>query len=76
MAVETDISQVLPGDIIQFSLNGDVFGHSSIIVSVGKNPSPFNILVAAHTYDVDNYPLFGYSYKRIRFLHITHVNVW
>jgi len=76
VAMETDVSQVEPGDIVQLSFNGWVFGHSPIIVSVGEHPSPSNILVAAHTYDADNYPLNSYSYARVRFLHITHVSVW
>lgn len=76
VATETDILQVLPGDIVQLSFNGWEFGHSPVIVSVGETPSPSNILVAAHSYDRDNYPLENYLYVRARFLHITHVNVW
>ncbi|PYG88282.1 putative amidase-like protein [Ruminiclostridium sufflavum DSM 19573] len=76
VAVETDILQMLPGDIVQLSFDGEVFRHSPVIVSAGIYPSPSNILIAAHTHDADNYPLDGYSYLRARFLHITHVNVW
>jgi len=75
-AVETDVSMVEPGDIAQLSFNGRIFQHSPVIVSVGEQPSPSNILVAAHTYDADNYPLNNYSYVQIRYIHITHVNVW
>lgn len=76
VAVETDISQVQPGDIVQISFDGRAFQHSPMIVAVGDPPSTSNILVAAHTYDSDNRPLDTYEYVRLRFLHITHVNVW
>jgi len=76
VAIETDISQVMPGDIVQLSFDGETFTHSPVIVSVGRDPSLSNILVAAHTYDVDNHPLDAYQFERLRFLHITHVNVW
>lgn len=76
VAVETDISQVKPGDIVQLSFDGETFSHSPVIVSVGDPPSLSNILVAAHSYDVDNHPLSEYLFVRLRFLHITHVNVW
>ncbi|MDT8715082.1 amidase domain-containing protein [Clostridium sp. 19966] len=75
-AVEVDVSQVEPGDIVQLSFDGLVFSHSLIIVSVGESPSPSNILIATHTYDADNRLLNSFSYVYIRFLHITHVGVW
>jgi hypothetical protein len=71
-----DISQMMPGDIAQLSFDGIVFTHSPLIVAVGSPPSPANILVAAHTFDADNRPLNTYQYKKLRFLHITQVNVW
>lgn len=76
VAVEADISLAEPGDIVQLSFDGWSFVHSPVIVSVGENPSPDNILVAAHTYDSDNRPLNSYPYIRFRLLHITHVNIW
>lgn len=74
VAVETDISQVEPGDIVQLSFDGVSFVHSPVIVSVGQPPSLSNILVAAHSYDTDHRPLDSYVYARNRFLHITHIN--
>ena len=76
VAVESDISRVLPGDIVQISFNGINFSHSPFIVAVGEQPTPANILVAAHTFDADNRPLNTYQYQRLRFLHIKQVNAW
>ena len=76
VAVKADLSQVEPGDIVQLSFDGIAFSHSPTIVAVGKVPSPDNILVAAHTFDADNRPLDTYPYVSMRFLHITHVNIW
>ncbi|HWP79826.1 MAG TPA: amidase domain-containing protein [Candidatus Acidoferrum sp.] len=76
VAVETDLSQIEIGDIVQISFDGNIFEHSPIVVSVGEPPAPNNILIAAHTYDSDNRPLSSYAYKRLRPLHITHINVW
>ncbi len=75
VAVETDISQVNPGDVVQLSFDDRMFTHSLAVVSVVKYPSQSNILVATHTVDADNRPLNSYTYKQVRFLHITHVNV-
>ena len=76
VAVEVDINQVEPGDLVQISFNGWSFGHSPVIVSVEEDPTPESVLVAAHTYDVDYNPISNYEYQKLRFLHITHVNVW
>lgn len=76
VSIESDVSQVAPGDIVQLSFDGETFVHSLIIVSVGEQPSPPNILVASHSYDADNRPLNTYEYLQARFLHITHVNLW
>lgn len=76
VAIETDISQVEPGDIVQLSFDGVSFVHSPVIVSAGEAPSLSNILVTTHSYDADNRPLDSYLYVRRRFLHVTHVNVW
>ena len=70
VAIETDVSQVEPGDIVQISFDGITFRHSPVIVSVGADPALENILVA------DNRPFNTYEYVRLRYLHITHVNTW
>lgn len=75
-AVERDLSETELGDIVQISFDGAVFEHSPVVVSVGSPPTPSNILIAAHTYDADNRPLSSYAYKRLRLLHISHINAW
>lgn len=69
------LEELRPGDLIQLSFKGETFQHSPIVVSVGRNPAPENILIAAHSYDADNRPLSTYEYQDIRFLHITGI-IW
>ena len=76
VAVEVGVEQAEIGDLAQLSFNGSTFQHSPVIVSAGERPSPENILIAAHSFDADNRPLNTYVYERVRFLHITHVNIW
>lgn len=69
-----DIKDTRPGDIIQLSFQGDgVYNHTPVVVSVGNPPRMDNILVAAHTYDRDNYPIANYAWKEYRVLHIKGV---
>jgi hypothetical protein len=65
--------ELKPGDLVQLSFDGDVFKHSLIIVKTGFTPEVYNIRIATHTYDRDNYPLSNYTWKKIRFLHIEGV---
>jgi len=76
-AEEVDMKDARPGDIVQLSFSGgDIFNHSPVIVQI-KNPVSYNnILVAAHTDDQDYYPLTGYVWAKIRFLHILGVKKW
>jgi len=69
------LQDLLPGDVIQLSFQGERFQHSPVVVSVGWPVTPENVLVAAHSYDADNRPLSTYDYQSIRFLHITGA-VW
>ncbi|HEY8443760.1 MAG TPA: amidase domain-containing protein [Clostridia bacterium] len=65
-AVETDINNILRGDIIQLSFRNNVFSHSLFVVSVFPE-----ITIATHTLDAFDRPLRTYVYDKIRFLHIT-----
>ncbi len=64
-------SEVEPGDIVQFGTRGGGFYHSPVITSVTPT-----ILVAAHTYDALDRPLYSYEYEVVRFLHIDGVRTW
>lgn len=63
--------QVQPGDIVQFGTDSGGFYHSPVITAVTPT-----ILVAAHTYDALDRPLFTYTYDKVRFLHIDGVRTW
>lgn len=67
------LEQIEPGDIIQLSFDGETFAHTPVVVSVGSEPTPEQILVAAHTIDSDNRPLATYDYQALRPIHITHL---
>ena len=69
-AQEVSIEKLLPGDFLQFNFKGEIFSHTPIIVEINGNPTPENILVAAHSYDADYRPLSTYTYQQIRYLHI------
>lgn len=67
-AHEVPENEAEPGDIVQLgSADGD-FYHSPVIIAVVPT-----ILVAAHTYDVLDKPLFSYNYDVARFIHIDGV---
>lgn len=71
-----DVSEALPGDIAQLSFEDKyLFNHSPVIIQAGNPVKYDNILIAAHTYNADNYVLndFGWSYARI--IHIIGVRV-
>lgn len=70
---EVPLKAILPGDIIQLKFDGDVFQHCPVVVSVGRNPSPHNILLAAHTFDSDNRPLSSYQYTQLRPLRVAGI---
>lgn len=63
--------EALPGDIVQLGTAGGDFYHSPVITAV--TPS---ILVAAHTDDALDRPLYSYRYDKARFIHIDGVRGW
>lgn len=64
-------NEVQPGDIVQLGTAGGDYYHSPVVTAV----KPI-ILLAAHTYDSLDRPLFSYNYGVIRFLHIDGVRTW
>lgn len=62
------------GDLIQLSFDGHKFSHSLIVVQENIN---FNLIgIASHTFDSFNKKIFEYSFKNIRFIHISGVRFW
>ena len=59
-----------PGDIVQLGTESGGFYHSPVITAVTPT-----IMVAAHTYDVLDRPLYSYVYEMVRFLHIEGVRI-
>ena len=60
-----------PGDIVQLGNRAGVFYHSPVITAVSPT-----ILVAAHTFDALDRPLYSYVFDAVRFLHIDGVRSW
>lgn len=64
-------AEVQPGDIAQLANRAGVFYHSPVITQVRPE-----ILVAAHTFDALDKPLYSYDFAAVRFLHIDGVRSW
>ena len=73
-AVETRLEDMEPGDLVQLSFDGQRFSHTPVVVVADHPRRLSEILVAAHSYDHDYWPLTNYEFTGIRFLHITGVN--
>lgn len=72
VAVDSSISLIRPGDVIQLSFQDQEWNHSPVVVRV-VSPEPSGIFLAAHSYDADNRPLSSYQYRDVRFLHFIGV---
>lgn len=59
-----------PGDIVQLGTEKGDFYHSPVITAVTPT-----IMVAAHTFDALDRPLYSYVYETVRFLHIEGVRI-
>lgn len=75
VAVDSPITMVQAGDVVQISFDGVKWSHTPVVVATLRHPprSPQDILVAAHSYDANNRPLSTYQYRILRFLHFTGV---
>lgn len=69
-AREVTAAEVLPGDIVQLGREDGSFYHTPVITAVFPT-----ILVAAHSDDALDRPLFTYRYDRVRFLRIAGVRI-
>lgn len=68
-AKEVSAEEILPGDLVQLGTSGGDWYHTPVVTSVSGG----TILVAAHTFDALDRPLYTYSYDRIRYIHIDGV---
>lgn len=59
------------GDVIQLGGSDGRFYHSLVVTQ--SSPA---ILIACHTYDSSDRPLYSYNYSAIRFIHIDGVRVY
>ena len=64
------------GDIAQLSFDGNLWGHTLVIVNIENRFSLAGIKIACHTYDSYNKPIIDYNYQKIRFIHIEGVRKW
>lgn len=64
-------NDVLPGDIVQLGNTVGDFYHTPVIIATEPT-----ILIAAHTYDELDRPLYTYNYDVARFIHIDGVRIW
>ena len=64
-------NEVKFGDIVQLGAEDGNFYHSPVITATIPT-----ILVAAHTFDALDRPLYSYIYDTARFIHIDGVRIW
>ncbi|MBO5479315.1 MAG: amidase domain-containing protein [Clostridia bacterium] len=70
-----DIDKLQVGDIIQLSFDGNVYGHSLLVVEKNANNLE-KIYVATHTFDSYGRKVSSYIYQKIRMIHIEGVRKW
>lgn len=65
--------QIEIGDIAQLSFDGNVFGHTLVIVKIENKFDINGIFISSHTYDSFNKKISEYNFEKIRFIHIEKV---
>lgn len=70
-AVEVNQDEIQIGDVIQLGRDNGEFYHTLIVVKTEPT-----ILVASHSYDAYDRPLYSYNYFNSRFLHIEGVRAF
>lgn len=68
---EVSMQKIQVGDIAQLSFDGNVFGHSLLMVEKDMN----KILIATHTQDEYGRNLATYNFNKIRFIQIKGVRL-
>lgn len=70
-----EIEELKIGDIIQLSFDGNIFGHSLVVIQKDEDDLD-SIYVATHTFDTYGKRVSGYEYSNLRMIHIEGVRVW
>lgn len=70
-AREVDVKELLAGDIVQLGTADGDFYHTPVVVGFSDGQP----LVAAHSYDAFNRPLYSYQFEQLRCLHIEGVRI-
>ena len=72
---DTDQNNALPGDLVQFELQGNtVWDHTVIIVVRGIGGSGYQYWVSGHSDEIDAYPLDSIVYQSRRFVRIERID--
>lgn len=66
-------NEVQIGDVAQLSFDGNIFGHTLVIVNIEEIGDLHKMKIASHTFDSFNKPIAEYNYQKIRFVHIEGV---
>lgn len=66
-------SEIEIGDIAQLSFDGNVFGHTLVIVKIENKLDLNQIFISSHTFDSFNKRISEYNFEKIRFAHIEKV---
>ena len=67
---EVPIEQIVIGDIIQLSFDGDHYTHTVIVVKTTPK-----ILISCHTYDSDYRDIHSYLFQKMRCIHIEGIRI-
>ncbi len=70
-----EIDELQIGDIIQLSFDGNIFGHSLLVIEKEGNDLD-KIYIATHTFDTYGKRVSSYQYSKLRTIHIEGARVW
>ncbi|GHU63227.1 hypothetical protein FACS189418_6100 [Clostridia bacterium] len=65
-----NLTEILPGDVIQLSFSPALFSHTVLVVGAQGEKKPGDIMIAAHNIDSDYRPLSTYEYIKLRAIHL------
>ena len=71
--ISVPLSELMPGDVVQLSFDGEKFSHSLFVLAADYPQSAGEIRVAAHSTPALNRLLSTYNYSTARYLHMLGV---